>query len=124
MTAAPATYGWLSLAFLGVAALVAVLALIVAARRGARLRRAVIPLSVSAVVLVVLTAVFDNAMIAVGLMQYSAAHTSGLHIGAAPLEDFAYPIAGLILLPSLWVLFARGTRSTRGTGTRGAGSAR
>lgn len=113
MTAAPATYGWLSLAFLGAAALVALVALVVAARRGAVLRRAVIPLTVSAGVLVVLTAVFDNAMIAVGLMQYSAAHTSGLHVGAAPLEDFAYPIAGLILLPSLWVLFAPSTGSPR-----------
>ena len=40
-----------------------------------------------------LTAVFDNVMIAVGLVTYPAEHLSGLRIGLAPLEDFAYALA-------------------------------
>jgi len=59
-------------------------------------------LALAAVVLVVLTAVFDNVMIAAGLFAYSDAHVSGLRIGAAPVEDFTYPLAAVILLPGLW----------------------
>ena len=57
--------------------------------------------------LVVLTAVFDTVMIATGLFAYSDAHLSGPRIGLAPIEDFAYPIAGVLLLAGLWNLIAR-----------------
>ena len=59
-------------------------------------------LAAAAGVLVLLTAVFDNVMIAVGLFDYSSAHISGIRIGEAPIEDFAYPLAAVILLPALW----------------------
>jgi small toxic polypeptide LdrA/B/C/D len=68
-------------------------------------------LVLTAVVLVVLTAVFDNLMIAAGLFAYSDEQISGLRIGQAPIEDFAYPIAGLLLLTALWNLGARGEHS-------------
>ncbi len=55
-------------------------------------------------ILLVFTAVFDNVMIGVGLVGYDPALISGVKIGIAPLEDFAYAIAAAILLPSLWVL--------------------
>lgn len=64
----------------------------------------VIPTILAAVVLLVLTAVFDNVMIAVGLFSYAEDVISGVRIGLAPIEDFAYPVAGALLLPSLWVL--------------------
>ena len=57
---------------------------------------------ITAGVLVLLTAVFDNVMIAVGLFDYSSAHISGIRIGEAPIEDFAYPLAAVIVLPALW----------------------
>ena len=41
-------------------------------------------------------------MIAVGLFTYADEHIIGLRIGLAPLEDFAYTLAALILLPALW----------------------
>ena len=44
---------------------------------------------------VVLTAVFDNVMIAAGLFDLRpATHLAGLRIGLRPVEDFAYPLAG------------------------------
>ena len=55
-------------------------------------------------VLLVTTAVFDNIMIAVGLVAYAPDRISGAFLGIAPLEDFAYAIAAAVLLPSLWVL--------------------
>jgi len=61
----------------------------------------------TAAVLLVMTAVFDNVMIAIGLVAYNESLISGAFIGIAPLEDFAYAIAAIIGLPSLWVLLER-----------------
>jgi hypothetical protein len=47
------------------------------------------------------------ALIGVGLVGYDASKISGAFVGVAPLEDFAYPIAAVLLLPSLWVLLDR-----------------
>lgn len=63
-----------------------------------------VALALSALVLVVLTAVFDTIMIWSGLFGYADAHISGVRIGLAPIEDFAYPVAGLLLLTALWNL--------------------
>lgn len=92
------TYLQLSAWFVG-AAIVAAVALSILTRRH-RAHPGAIALTVAA--LVILTAVFDTAMIATGLFHYSPAHLIGLRIGLAPLEDFAYPIAGAVLLPTLW----------------------
>lgn len=114
------TYAWLSLAFLAVSLLVA-LAAVLQVRRG-HVRtgdgRSILPIATAAgvlctLVLFALTSVFDNVMIAVGLMTYSARHITGLRIGAAPLEDFAYPLAAVMLLPSLWLLFAKPSKGRR-----------
>lgn len=55
-------------------------------------------------ILLLVTAAFDNVMIGVGLVGYDPAKISGAFIGRAPLEDFAYPVAAALLLPSLWIL--------------------
>jgi lycopene cyclase domain-containing protein len=61
----------------------------------------------AAAVVLVLTAVFDNLMIAAGLFTYAPGLISGVMVGLAPLEDFAYPVAAVLLLPSLWILLGR-----------------
>lgn len=84
-------------------------------RRGLRGRTVgpwLLAVGVTLVVLLVMTAVFDNVMIGVGLVGYDPALISGAKIGIAPLEDFAYAIAAVVLLPSLWVLLARRTPPT------------
>lgn len=63
--------------------------------------------AVAAVVLVALTAVFDNVMIAVGLFTYPEAHLSGIRVGLAPVEDFAYPVCAAFLLPAVATLLER-----------------
>jgi lycopene cyclase domain-containing protein len=63
--------------------------------------------SISAAVLLVLTAIFDNVMIGVGLIQYPEQHLSGLRIGLAPLEDFSYPLCAAFLVPAVYTLLAR-----------------
>ncbi|MFC8683271.1 lycopene cyclase domain-containing protein [Microbacterium ureisolvens] len=63
--------------------------------------------AIAAGVLVVLTAVFDNLMIAAGLFTYPEDLISGLRIGLAPLEDFAYPVCAAFLVPAVYTLTAR-----------------
>ncbi|KHK98723.1 prenyltransferase [Microbacterium mangrovi] len=55
----------------------------------------------------VLTAAFDSLMIGAGLFDYAPALISGIRIGAAPVEDFGYPVAAVVLLPPLWALLTK-----------------
>ena len=98
------TYPLLSAAFLALAAAVLVAGLLRAPDRARLVARWTVPAVVTGTVLVVLTAVFDNLMIAAGLMTYASAAISGVHLGLVPIEDLAYPVAGLMLLPGLWLL--------------------
>jgi len=100
------TYWALNAFFLGAVALVVLAAVLT--RRGPRWR----PLGVAAVVLLATTAVFDNVMIGIGLVAYNPDLISGAFVGIAPLEDFAYAIAAVVLLPSLWHLLPARTIST------------
>ena len=72
-------------------------------------------------VLLVMTAVFDNVMIGIGLVDYNPDLISGAFVGIAPLEDFAYAIAAVVLLPALWHLLpARTARTPEKTGPHDA----
>jgi lycopene cyclase domain-containing protein len=69
-----------------------------------RRRLAMAAAGAAAVVVLVLTAIFDSLMIAAGLFTYAPEMISGTFIGLAPLEDFAYPVAAVLLLPALWII--------------------
>ena len=92
------TYWALNAIFLAIVAAVAVLA--IALRRPPRWRSLLLALAV----VLAMTAVFDNVMIGVGLVGYNASLISGVFVGIAPLEDFAYALAAVVLLTSLWTL--------------------
>jgi lycopene cyclase domain-containing protein len=98
------TYWTLNAIFLGVVAAVALAAIL--RRRSPRWAA----VGAASIVLLLTTAVFDNVMIGVGLVDYDPDRISGAFVGIAPLEDFAYAIAAVVLLPSLWTLFAPRTR--------------
>lgn len=104
----------LSVIFVAVACSVAAIAFarVSSEKRRTLVRRWTLPAIITGFALVILTAVFDNVMIALGFMVYSDAHVTGISIGLAPLEDFSYPVAGLILLPALWLLLGRRTRES------------
>mgnify|MGYP000933798083 CR=1 FL=1 len=95
------TYLALSAVFLAIAAAAALLAV----RRGERVPA--LALVAGGLALFALTAVFDTVMIAAGLFTYTDAHLLGPRIGLAPIEDFAYPLAAVILLPALWARLRR-----------------
>jgi len=81
--------------------------------RAGRRGRHLAAVGLTVVVMAVLTAVFDNIMIGAGLFHYAPAQVGGVHIGLAPLEDFAYPLAAALLLPAAWLAFARGGAQRR-----------
>ena len=67
------------------------------------------PLVWTAVVMCVLTLVFDTLMIAADLYVYDPDKILGVYLWGAPLEDFAYALAAAVGRPVLWtVLGARG----------------
>lgn len=92
------TYLLLNLPFLAVVAVVAGAAVLV--RRAPRWRA----VGFAAIVVLVLTAVFDNVLVGVGIVGYDPDLISGVRVGVAPIEDFAYAVAAIVLLPSLWAL--------------------
>ncbi|ALE06489.1 hypothetical protein AL755_15185 [Arthrobacter sp. ERGS1:01] len=65
---------------------------------------------VTMAVLMILTALFDSAMIGSGLFDYGGNTLAGARVWLAPVEDFAYPLAAALLLPGLWLLFTQGRR--------------
>ena len=92
------TYPLLSLAVLAALALVCV----------PTLRRMPFrPLALTALALVALTAVFDNIIVGLDIVAYDDAKTSGLLVPIAPIEDFAYALGALLLVPAVWTLLGR-----------------
>ncbi|WP_431711811.1 lycopene cyclase domain-containing protein [Glutamicibacter uratoxydans] len=69
------------------------------------IRRVLSSLIVATVTLFVLTAIFDNVMIASGLFDYGQHLLVGVHLGLAPVEDFLYPLCAVMFMPALWWLF-------------------
>lgn len=101
------TYWELNSIFLAVVAAVAIVAL--AVRRSPRWLAVLLACGI----LLVLTGIFDNVMIGIGLVGYDRQLISGVFIGRAPLEDFAYTVAAAVLLPSVWMLLGGRTGDRR-----------
>lgn len=70
------------------------------------------PLALSAVALVALTAVFDNVIVGLHIVEYDDAKILGLLVPLAPIEDFAYALGAILLVPTVWTLLGR--RKTAG----------
>jgi small toxic polypeptide LdrA/B/C/D len=98
------TYVLLCLPFVAAAAIVA---WSLRPREAGAARRRRIASLVAAAVLVTLTAVFDSVIVATGIVAYDDVHRLGWTIGLAPVEDFLYPLAGVLLLPAVWAFAVR-----------------
>lgn len=79
------------------------------------------------VVLLVLAAVFDSLIVGVGLVAYDPARILGWYAGLAPVEDLAYVVGAVLVLPAVWSLLHRRDRrrsgSARATDARAGGAA-
>ncbi|MCI9888858.1 prenyltransferase [Micrococcales bacterium 31B] len=58
-------------------------------------------------VLLVLTAIFDTLLIHLGFFSFGPGTTLGVTVGLAPIEDFTYPLAGLLILPLVFQILSR-----------------
>lgn len=63
------------------------------------------PLVAASAVMLLITAIFDNVIIATGIVAYDQAKISGIKIGVAPIEDFAYTVVALLVVPTLFNFF-------------------
>lgn len=97
----------LNIIFLSLAALVFAIGL----WRSTQRRRVLGAVAVAMVALAVLTAIFDNVMIASGLFDYAGHTLQGLRVGLAPIEDFAYPAGAVLLLCGLWLALTGRSRA-------------
>ena len=52
--------------------------------------------------MLVLTALFDNLIIAAGIVEYDHSKLLGIYVGVVPLEDFAYTVVAVLLVPTIW----------------------
>jgi lycopene cyclase domain-containing protein len=95
------TYWWINIGFLAGAGLFALVSHLV----GVGVRWAGI--GAALIVMLVLTAVFDNMIIGFGLVDYDPALISGVRIGVAPIEDFAYTVLAMVVVPVVWAWGAR-----------------
>ncbi|MDG2496599.1 MAG: lycopene cyclase domain-containing protein [Aquiluna sp.] len=63
------------------------------------------PLLATTGVMLTLTAIFDNVIIGTGIVAYDPGKISGITIGLAPIEDFAYTVLAIVVVPSLFNFF-------------------
>ncbi|KDA05622.1 lycopene cyclase [Microbacterium sp. CH12i] len=98
------TYLLMSVPFVGVALVVFCVGAL-HARKGGSLPHYLTSWAMASLALLVLTAVFDNVMIAAGFFDYGAEEISGFRLGLIPLEDLLYPLAAGLLLTGVWQLF-------------------
>lgn len=59
-------------------------------------------LIITLIILLGLTAVFDNVIIGLGIVDYDPAKIIGLKLLYAPIEDFMYAILAVLIVPVIW----------------------
>ncbi len=87
------TYLWLNLIFSAAA-----IALAMFFARGVRVRSIV----VTGLALIAITAIGDSLIVGSGIVAYDPAKILGIMVGFAPVEDFAYAIVAIVLVPVIW----------------------
>lgn len=80
------------------------LTLVVLALRKARFKKAQL---LTLAVVFAITIIGDSVIVGLGIVGYDSTKILGVFLGLAPIEDFFYPIAAAILIPSLWELLGK-----------------
>lgn len=52
--------------------------------------------------MLVITAIFDNLIVASGIVAYDESKLLGIKLLTVPVEDFAYTIVAVLLVPAIW----------------------
>ena len=91
-------YSLLNLGFVGAAFLTMLLL-----KRDTPLRTVLVT---TAIVLAV-SVIGDNFIVGTGIVEYDPTKISGLRVGVAPVEDFAYALVAGALVPVIWTLLGK-----------------
>lgn len=59
-------------------------------------------IAVTLIILLVLTAVFDNVIVGLSIVGYDSEKILGAYIGYAPIEDFMYAVLAVLIVPAIW----------------------
>lgn len=57
---------------------------------------------VTLLLLMLLTAIFDNVIVGLSIVGYDTSKIVGVYVGKAPVEDFMYAILAVIIVPTIW----------------------
>jgi len=60
------------------------------------------PVLYSLGVMILVSVIFDNLIVGLGIVEYDPIRILGLKLGLAPIEDFGYAIVGAFAIPALW----------------------
>jgi lycopene cyclase domain-containing protein len=60
--------------------------------------------------MILMTLVFDNVIIALGIVGYDENKISGLLLGLAPIEDFSYTVVSVLAVGILWQKFTKANK--------------
>ena len=60
------------------------------------------PVLLSLAVMLVVSVIFDNVIVGLGIVEYDPVRILGWRLGVAPIEDFGYAIVGAFAIPALW----------------------
>ncbi|MFM5903882.1 MAG: lycopene cyclase domain-containing protein [Microbacteriaceae bacterium] len=60
------------------------------------------PLALAGLSLLMMTALGDNFIVGVGIVDYDSTKILGIQIGVAPVEDFFYAVIAVLLIPAIW----------------------
>lgn len=60
--------------------------------------------------MLLMTLVFDNVIIALGIVGYDVTKISGFLLGLAPIEDFAYTVVSVMAVAIIWTKVTRTTK--------------
>ncbi len=52
--------------------------------------------------MLLLTLIFDNVIIGLDIVAYDPEKVSGVFLGLAPIEDFAYTVVAVLAVSSIW----------------------
>lgn len=93
---------------------IAMVALVLARLKWWRWDRA---MTYTLLVLVAATALFDSLIIAAGIVAYDPSKLLGIVVGQAPIEDFFYTVAAVMIVPMVWHGLGRRKRHGNDTTT-------
>ena len=107
------SYGSLAVVVLIGALVLFIVCWVVASRRGTLPPRYGVAVLLAGVTLTVMTIFFDSLMIASELVTYDSVHLTGIYVWLTPIEDLAWPLAAVLVLPALWTVTAPRGRQPR-----------